>query len=323
MTGNELADMDEDGLRALLKEEVIFARVTPEHKMRVVSGLKEMGEVVAVTGDGVNDAPALKKADIGVAMGLRGSDVASEAAAMILTDDNFASIVSAIEEGRAVYANIRKFVTYILASNVPEGIPFIAFVLFKIPLPLTVMQILAVDLGTDLVPALGLGTEPPEPGTMDRPPRSRNKRLVDMPLLLRAYLFLGMLEAVLSMAAFFFVYYVNGWRPGMPMADAGPLYITAATMTLAAIVASQVGNVFACRTDRESVFHAGFFANRLVLWGIAAELLIILSLISVPFLARIFGLAPLVTREWLLLCAFPPLLLMMEEGRKWIKRRSA
>jgi len=322
VTGNELTDMDEAGLSALLKEEVIFARVTPEHKMRVVSSLKEMGAVVAVTGDGVNDAPALKKADIGVAMGRRGSDVAREAAAMILTDDNFASIVSAIEEGRAVYANIRKFVTYILASNVPEGIPFVAFVLFKIPLPLTVMQILAVDLGTDLVPALGLGTEAPEPGTMDRPPRSKNKRLLDTPLILRAYLFLGMIEATLSMAAFFLVYYVNGWRPGMPMADSGPVYITATTMTLVAIVASQVGNVFACRTDRESVFHAGFFANRLVLWGIAAELAIILSLIYIPFLARIFGLAPLVTREWLLLCAFPPLILMMDEARKWFVRRS-
>jgi len=320
VTGNELADMDEEGLRALLKEEVIFARVTPEHKMRVVSGLKEMGEVVAVTGDGVNDAPALKKADIGVAMGRRGSDVAREAAAMILTDDNFASIVSAIEEGRAVYANIRKFVTYILASNVPEGIPFVAFVLFKIPLPLTVMQILAVDLGTDLVPALGLGTEAPEPGIMDRPPRSRNKRLLDTPLLLRAYLFLGMLEAAFSMAAFFFVYYVNGWRPGMPMADSGPLYLTATTMTLAAIVASQVGNVFACRTERESVFRAGLFNNKLVLWGIATELVIITCLIYTPFLHRIFGLAPLAVKEWAFLLIFPPVLLLMEEGRKWIVR---
>ena len=241
---------------------------------------------------------------------------------MILTDDNFASIVSAIEEGRAVYANIRKFVTYILASNVPEGVPFVAFVLFKIPLPLTVMQILAVDLGTDLVPALGLGTEPPEPGTMDRPPRSRNKRLLDAPLLLRAYLFLGMLEAAFSMAAFFFVYYLNGWRPGMPLADSGPLYITATTMTLAAIVASQVGNVFACRTDRASVFHAGFFANKLVLWGIAAELVILLSLTYIPFLAHTFGLAPLGLRDWLLLGAFPPLMLAMEESRKWLVRRT-
>jgi magnesium-transporting ATPase (P-type) len=321
VTGHELSAMDEKDLQALLKDEVIFARVTPEHKMRIVSSLKEIGEVVAVTGDGVNDAPALKKADIGVAMGMRGSDAAREAAAMILTDDNFASIVSAIEEGRAVYSNIRKFVTYIFSSNIPEIVPFIAFVLFRIPLPLTVMQILAVDLGTDLVPALGLGTEPPEPGTMDRPPRPRNKRLLDLPLLLRAYCFLGPIEAIACMAGFFFIYWQQGWRPGMAMADSGTVYITATTMSLAGIVATQMGNVMACRTDRESVFRTGLFANKLVLWGIASELAIISLLVYTPFLQRIFGLAPLGFREWAFLFAFAPLLLIMEEGRKWLVRR--
>jgi len=321
VTGQEVAEANDDGLKDMLKDEVIFARVTPEHKMRIVSALKDRGEVVAVTGDGVNDAPALKKADIGVAMGVRGSDVAKEAAAMILTDDNFASIVSAIEEGRAVYSNIRKFVTYIFASNIPEIVPFIAFVLFRVPLPLTVMQILAVDLGTDLVPALGLGMERPEPGTMDRPPRPRNKRLLDLPLLLRAYCFLGPIEAVASMAGFFFIYYQSGWRPGMEMASSGTVYVTATTMCLAGIVASQVGNVFACRTERESVFRVGLFSNRLVLWGIAAELVIIASLVYTPFLARIFGLAPLALEEWVFLLVFPPLLLLMEEGRKWVLRK--
>ncbi|HSQ78340.1 MAG TPA: HAD-IC family P-type ATPase [Nitrospirota bacterium] len=323
ITGQEINEIDEEGLNRILKEEVIFSRVSPEHKMRIVSALKQSGEVVAVTGDGVNDAPALKKADIGVAMGRRGSDVAKEAAAMILTDDNFASIVSAIEEGRAVYSNIKKFVVYIFASNIPEVVPFIAFVLFRIPLPLTVMQILAVDLGTDLVPALGLGTEPPERGIMDQPPRPRNKRLLDLPLLLRAYCFLGPVEAVASMAGFFFIYFVNGWRPGMVMADSGTLYITATTMTLAGIVASQIGNVFACRTERESVFRAGFFANRLVLWGIATEIAIITLLVYAPPLQRIFGLAPLTFKEWGFLLIFPPILLLMEEGRKRIVRRAA
>ncbi len=321
VTGRELDEMDEDGLTHLLGEEVIFARVTPEHKMRIVSSLKKTGEVVAVTGDGVNDAPALKKADIGVAMGQRGSDVAKEAAAMILTDDNFASIVSAIEEGRAVYANIRKFVTYILASNIPEGVPFIAYVLFKIPLPLTVMQILAVDLGTDLVPALGLGTEPPEPGIMDQPPRPRSARLLDRALLLRAYCFLGILEAIASMAGFFFVYWINGWRPGMTMAGSGPLYVTATTMTLAGIVASQMGNVFACRTERESVFSIGLFKNKLVLWGIATELTIILLLVHTPFLQKVFGLAPLALSHWIFLLIFPPVLLLLEEARKRIMKK--
>ncbi|MDH4100452.1 MAG: cation-transporting P-type ATPase, partial [Nitrospirota bacterium] len=322
VTGAELAEMDDITLKKLLNDgEVIFARVSPEHKMRVVTALKEMDEVVAVTGDGVNDAPALKKADIGIAMGIRGSDVAKEAAAMILTDDNFASIVAAIEEGRAVYANIRKFVTYIFASNIPEIVPFIAFVLFKIPLPLTVMQILAVDLGTDLVPALGLGTERPEPGTMDRPPRPKNKRLLDAPLLLRAYCFLGPIEALACIAGFFFVYWMSGWVPGTEMVSSGPVYIAATTMTLAGIVASQVGNVFACRTERESVFRVGFFTNKLVLWGIASELVIIALLIYTPFLQKVFGLAPIGWREWAFLLAFAPLLLLLEEGRKWVVRK--
>ncbi|MBI4228280.1 MAG: HAD-IC family P-type ATPase, partial [Deltaproteobacteria bacterium] len=173
ISGTETAEMPDDELIEALKEkEVIFARASPEHKMRIVNTLKEMGEVVAVTGDGVNDAPALKRADVGIAMGLRGTDVAKEAATMIITDDNFASIVAGIEEGRAIYSNIKKFVTYIFASNIPEIVPFILFVLFKIPLPLIIMQILAVDLGTDLVPALGLGAENSEPGVMRQSPRS-------------------------------------------------------------------------------------------------------------------------------------------------------
>ncbi len=322
VTGNELAEMDDEHLRRLLtEEEVIFARVSPEHKMKVVVAFKDMGEIVAVTGDGVNDAPALKKADIGVAMGIRGSDVAKEAAAMILTDDNFASIVAAIEEGRSVYANIKKFVTYIFASNIPEIVPFIAFVLFKIPLPLTVMQILAVDLGTDMVPALGLGAEPPEPGLMDKPPRPKDKRLLDVPLLLRAYGFLGPVEAAVCMAGFFFIYFQYGWIPGMVMPDSGGVYLTATTMSLAGIVATQIGNVFACRTERESVFKVGFFKNKLVLLGIISELAIITTLIYTPFLQRIFGLAPLGPKEWGFLFAFTPVLFLMEEGRKLIMRK--
>lgn len=321
VTGLEVSAMGEEDLKRLLKEEVIFARVSPEHKMQIVTALKEMGEVVAVTGDGVNDAPALKKADIGIAMGMRGSDVAREAAAMILTDDNFATIVAAIEEGRAVYANIKKFVTYIFASNIPEVVPFIAFVLLKVPLPLTVMQILAVDVGTDLVPALALGAEPPEPGIMERPPRPRGKRLLDMPLLLRAYGFLGPIEAMACMAGYLFVYLQSGWRPGMAMPGSGVVYLTATTMTLAGIVATQIGNVFACRTERESVFKVGLFSNRLVLLGIASELAIISALIYIPPLREVFGLAPLGPREWAFLLAFAPLLLMVEEVRKGLVRR--
>ncbi|MDP2991838.1 MAG: HAD-IC family P-type ATPase, partial [Deltaproteobacteria bacterium] len=182
--GHEFERMGDRELQEKLSQkEIIFARMTPRHKMRVVSILKEEGERVAVTGDGVNDAPALKKADIGIAMGISGTDVAKEAADMILLDDNFATIVNAVEEGRAVYENIRKFISYIFSSNVPEIVPYLAYVLFRIPLPLTIMQILAVDLGTDMLPALALGAEKPTQEVMRQPPRSPEERLLNLKLL--------------------------------------------------------------------------------------------------------------------------------------------
>jgi len=321
ITGYEISEMTDIELTELLKgREVIFARVSPEHKMRIVDALKNMGEVVAVTGDGVNDAPALKRADVGVAMGLRGTDVAREAATMIITDDNFASIVAGIEEGRAIYSNIKKFVTYIFASNVPEIVPFILFVLFKIPLPLTIMQILAVDLGTDLVPALGLGAETSEPGVMSQPPRSLKKRLLDIPLLFRAYGFLGMIEAMACMAGYFFVYYSSGWRPGMDLASSGPIYLKATTMCLAGIVATQIGNVFACRTERESVFKIGFSTNRLILFGILTEIFLIMMIVYFEPMQKIFNTFSLSLVDWIVLCCFIPIIFFAEEFRKYLIR---
>jgi magnesium-transporting ATPase (P-type) len=322
VTGAELDSLDDGRLAALLDtKDVIFARVTPEHKLRLVEACQRKGEVVAVTGDGVNDAPALKRADIGVAMGVTGTDVAREAADMVLADDNFASIVAAIEEGRAVYDNVRKFVTYIFASNIPEIVPFIVFVLFRIPLPLTVMQILAVDLGTDLLPALALGAESPEPDVMRRPPRSRRERLLNLPTLLRAYGWLGMIEAALSLGGFFFAYWLVGWRPGEPMAGSGLVYATATTMTLAGIVACQVGNAFACRSYHQASWRLGFASNRLLFIGIVVEVTLLLLLIYAPPLQSVFGLAPLGIEHWVLLVAFGPLLYVCEEGRKAVWRR--
>lgn len=175
IVGDELRRISPIQLQlALDTTDIIFARVGADQKMRIVQALKKKGEIVAVTGDGVNDAPALKIADIGISMGISGTDVAKESADIILLDDNFAHIVSAIEKGRTVFENIRKFMTYILTSNVPEIIPYLAFMLCKIPLPLTIVQILAVDLGTDILPALALGAEAPRNDVMQKPPRARN-----------------------------------------------------------------------------------------------------------------------------------------------------
>lgn len=322
ITGSELEYMEQPALEEALRGEVIFARVAPEQKLQVVSALQDMGNVVAVTGDGVNDAPALKKADIGVAMGMTGTDVAKEAADMILTDDNFASIVGAIEQGRAVYNNIRKFLTYILNSNVPEAVPFIVFLFTRgaIPLPLTVMQVLAIDLGTDMVPAIGLGSEPPEAGIMNRPPRSQKEPLMNASVLGRAAWY-GLLESANAMFSFFLVYWLNGWRPGMPMQASGHVYQMATTMTLAAIVFTQIGVVFNCRTERASVFRVGLRSNRMVLIGIGCELALLSALVYVPFLHGLFGTAALGPREAVWLLIWPPAMFLTEEVRKATLRR--
>ena len=231
-------------------------------KGRIVEALKNKNQIVAVTGDGVNDAPALKSAHIGIAMGIAGTDVAKEAADMVLLDDNFASIVNAIEEGRAVYENIRKFLTYVLVHNVAELIPYLGFALFRIPLALTPIQALAVDMGTDSLTALGLGVERPAPRVMQRPPRPRGEGLMNWPLALRAYLFLGPIEAAAAMAAFFFVLHAAGWKYGQELAPQDPLYLQATTACLSAIIVMQIVNVFLCRSASRSVFRPAFLGTR-------------------------------------------------------------
>lgn len=323
ITGADLTVMTDAALKDTLQGEVIFARVAPDHKLRVVTALQESGHVVAVTGDGVNDAPALKKADIGVAMGLTGSDVAKEAADMILTDDNFASIVNAVEEGRAVYANIKKFITYIFTSNTPEAVPFILFAFSggRIPLALNVMQVLSIDLGTDLVPALALGAEAPEPGVMDRPPRKLQEHVITRGLLLRAYPWLGLLQSGAAIAAFYFTYWTNGyWGQWIDLPAQGDLYQAATAMTLASVVATQIGNLFAQRTEAMSVFRIGLFSNRLVWIGIATELALILLLVYVPLLQMMFGTASFPLHNWLFLFAWVPLLFLADEVRKALVR---
>ncbi len=322
ITGGDLERTGDDELKEALKAEVLFARVAPEDKLRIVSTLQQMGEIVAVTGDGVNDAPALKKADIGVAMGIAGTDVAKEAADMILTDDNFASIVNAVEEGRAVYNNIRKFATYVFGSNMPEAVPFVVWLFAQgaIPLPLTVMQVLSIDLGTDMVPAIALGAEPPEAGIMDRPPRSQKEPLLKPSLLAKALLWYGGIESVASMSAYFFFSWLHGW-PQTPLANAGMLYAMATTVTLAGIVATQVGSVFNCRTDRASIFRIGFHTNRLVLIGIVVELSLLSLLAYVPVFHGVFNTGPIGGIEWAFVFAWTPVIFLADEARKALLRR--
>ncbi len=334
LTGAELDDLNEAELAEALSEETIFARMAPEHKMRLVGAFQARGEVVAVTGDGVNDAPALRKADVGLAMGITGTDVAKEAADVILTDDNFAAIASAIEEGRAVYDNLRKFTTYIFASNVPEVLPFLLSALFNWPLALTVTQILAIDLGTDLLPALALGTEPPEKSVMQRPPRRRDAPWLDRGLLARAFLWLGPIEAALCFAGFFGVYLLAGYTDllHLPRVDwlpfaqrlalpAGRDYILATTVFHAGVVMAQVGNAFACRTERGRGRQLGWLRNRFLLAGVGAEVALILLLIYVPALADRFEHLPLPAAWWGALAAFPLVLYGLDRARKSLVRR--
>lgn len=322
VTGSELDRMDKEELKAKLRGDIIFARAAPEHKLLIVRTLQEMDEIVAVTGDGVNDAPALREADIGIAMGGTGTDVARESADMILIDDNFATIVSAIEEGRAVFDNIRRFITYIFSSNIPEIVPYLLFVLLRIPLPLTVLQILVVDLGTDMAPAIALGTEKPEPDVMDRPPRDRKERILTKSILLRSYFFLGPIEAIAAMGGYYYVLKSGGWSYGMSLAESDPLYLKATTIALAAIIITQIANGLTCRTTRESLFKRGFLTNRYLLIVIATEILLILLIVySEPF-QMIFGTAQLDMVHWLFLLPFAILLLGADEIRKWFVRKT-
>ena len=324
VTGTELPE-DERELAALLGDRTIgiLARVAPEEKLRIARALQTLGEVVAMTGDGVNDAPALRQADIGIAMGVVGTDVAREAADLVLLDDNFAHIVHAVEEGRAAFENVRRFLTYHLTDNVAELAPFAVWALSggSIPLMISVLQVLALDIGTDLLPALALGAERAEPRTMARPPRSRAQRRLDRRVLGRAFGFLGPIEATLSLAmvplgaALFF-----GW-PAVGLPDEGPDKRVLSTMVFSAIVLTQLANALACRSTPASLFSLGPFSNRLLTWVLPIELLALLAFVYVTPLAAALGHEPLQAVAWVPVVATAPLLLAAEEGRKALVRR--
>jgi magnesium-transporting ATPase (P-type) len=287
------ADLPADDARLgelLDRDGVVVARVTPEDKQRIAAALQHRGHVVAMTGDGVNDGPALRAADVGVAMGRSGTDVAREAADLVLLDDHLATIVAAIASGRATFTNIRRFLTYHLTDNVAELTPFLAWGLSAghVPLAIGVLQVLALDIGTDLLPALALGGEPPSPRVLDGPPRTR--RLIDAALLRRAFGVLGPAEALVEMGAFWLVLAIGGWAwGGLP---APTLLATASGTAFAAVVLGQLANAFACRSETQWAGGVDPRSNPLLLGAVAVELGLLAVFLWVPVIARVLGGAP-------------------------------
>lgn len=311
---------DDAALGELLDHDgVVVARVTPEDKLRIARALRARGHVVAMTGDGVNDGPALHEADIGIAMGLGGSDVAREAADMVLLDDDFATIVAAVELGRATFSNIRKFLTYHLTDNVAELTPFLVWALSggRIPLAIAVLQVLALDIGTDLLPALALGAEPPRADTMRRSPQTG--ALVDRTLLRRAFGLLGPIEAVVEMAAFFTVLGLAGWAIGAHP-EAGAL-AQASGAAFSAVVLGQLGNAFACRSETRWAGAVPLADNWLLVGAVAVELLLLAVFLAPPLAGLLGGSVP-PAAGWAVVAAAPLAVVLLDAADKAVRRRS-
>ncbi len=319
--GRDIDNMtDVEIVESVRNGHVIFARVTPEQKFRIVRSIKEAGEIVAVTGDGVNDAPSLKEANIGIAMGNSGTDLARENSDMVLLDDSFASIVKGIESGRVIFENIRRFIVYVFTHNWAELIPYLLYVILGIPLPLLVMQILAIDLFIDIIPSLAIGQEPPEPGIMNEPPRSTREHLFDVKSLLRSF-YVGGIISIGAIWGCLNAWIAGGWQIGMPLDSSSPLYFYGTTMTFAGIAMGQVGNVLSCRTSKTSIFRVNIFRNKWILIGIGAQILILLIFIYVPWLQPIFGTRELLGSDWIFLLLITGSVIGAEELRKALTRK--
>ncbi len=304
------------------RDGVVLARIEPEDKLRIARALRARGHVVAMTGDGVNDAPALREADIGVAMGRSGTDVAREAADLVLLDDDFATIVAAIEHGRGIYANVRRFLTYHLTDNVPELTPFVVWALSggSIPLALGVLQILALDIGTDTLAATALGAEPPEGRVMNGP--ADREHLLNADVARRAFGVLGPTEALLSMTAFFVSFLAAGWRPGGPFPE-GDVLLQASGAAFATVVIAQAANAWACRSSTRWPGSLGWFSNHLLVWGKSVELVLAGAFLFVPALASLLGQALPSAAGWAVALSAAPVMLAVDAMYKAVRRRRA
>jgi magnesium-transporting ATPase (P-type) len=321
VTGDELPD-DDEALGLLLdRDGVVISRATPEHKLRIARALQGRGHVVAMTGDGVNDGPALREADIGVAMGASGTDVAREAADLVLLDDNFATIVAAIEEGRATFTNIRRFLTYHLTDNVAELTPFVVWALSggRFPLAIGVLQVLCLDIVTDLLPALALGAERPGPGLLERPIRGRH--LIDPTLLRRVFLVLGPTEATVSMTAFVVGLLATGWWPGDAFPTGTPL-MAASGAAFAAVVLGQVGNAQACRSATRTPRRLGWTSNSLLNLALVVQVVLLAALLWIPPLGRLLEQTVPPVAAGLVAIAAIPAVLAADALHKRVRRRA-
>ena len=310
-SGTELQAMSDEELDGEVPTTQVYARVSPEHKMRIVESLQRDGQIVAMTGDGVNDAPALKRASIGVAMGIAGTDVAKEAAAMVLTDDNYASIVAAVEQGRIIYGNIRKFVYYLLSCNMAEIMVIFLAILGNLSSPLTAIQLLWLNLITDGAPALALGMEKGEPDIMEQPPRPPHEPVINRPM------WVGIVVQTAAITAAVLGAYLLGLRR---FADIPAIAHTMAFVTLSG---SELLRAFTARSERRSLFEIGLLTNKAMFYAVAVSLILLLAVVYVPFLQPVFNTAPLTWAQWEVVL---PLLLVpsvVAEMNKWVGRLRA
>jgi Ca2+-transporting ATPase len=308
-TGPELDGIDDGRLREVVEQVRVYARVSPEHKLRIVAAWKSRGHIVAMTGDGVNDAPALKEADIGIAMGITGTDVSKEASDMILTDDNFASIVAAVEEGRAIFDNIRRFIHFLLSCNIGELLTMLLAALLGLPLPLLPIQILWVNLATDSLPALALGVEPAEPRGMERPPRPPTEGVLTKRIA-SIMLMQGTIIGLLTLGAFLFEYLVMGG--GVDRAR---------VIAFSTTIFAQNVHAFNVRSDRYSVFQLGLLSNPWLLVSFGVVIVSELAVIYVPFLQPIFKTMPLGVQDWAVIIGLGLMPLVIVEFIKLMNRR--